>query len=113
MALQNSRQATLHSTKAEIVQLLEALEQGPNTTFERDIVCEEEEAFLLSRDNMEALRVLHSELEYKQHENQAEAERLRERIASLYGRLLLPAEEREAFLASHPGHKPSDIRLVG
>ena len=42
--------------------LLNDLEQGPNTSFERDIVCEEEDSFLLSKENMEALKVLQSEV---------------------------------------------------
>ena len=53
---------TLSNTKKQIIELLEFLEQGPNTSFERDIVCEEEESFLLSRENMEALKVLHQEV---------------------------------------------------
>ncbi|XP_038046048.1 protein regulator of cytokinesis 1-like isoform X2 [Patiria miniata] len=108
----DSRQNILSSTKKEIISLLEDLEQGPNTSFERDIVCEEEDCFLLSKENMEALRVLHEELEFKQRENQGIADHLREQIASLWNRLLFPAEERDEYLASHRGHKPSDIKVL-
>ena len=38
---------------------MEELEQGPDTSFARDVVCEEEESMLLSTDNMKALRALH------------------------------------------------------
>ncbi|XP_022080595.1 protein regulator of cytokinesis 1-like isoform X2 [Acanthaster planci] len=107
-----SRQQILSGTKKKIISLLADLEQGPNTSFERDIVCEEEDSFLLSKENMEALRVLHQELEFKQKENQGIADHLREQIASLWNRLLYPAEERDEYLASHQGYKPSDIKVL-
>ncbi|XP_071793231.1 protein regulator of cytokinesis 1-like isoform X3 [Asterias amurensis] len=108
----DSRQLTLSTTKKQIIELLEFLEQGPNTSFERDIVCEEEESFLLSRENMEALKVLHQELEFKEKENQGIADSLREHIASLWNRLLFPKEEVEEYLASHSAHKPSDLKVL-
>ena len=52
------------STRVNIVQLLEDLERCPNTSFERDIVCEEEDSFLLSTDNMKALRSLYEQVWY-------------------------------------------------
>lgn len=41
---------------------MEDLEQMPDTSFERDVVCEEEEAFCLSIDNITALKVLLSQV---------------------------------------------------
>lgn len=46
------------SIKRQIVVSMEELEQMPDTSFERDVVCEEEEAFCLSVENITALNVL-------------------------------------------------------
>lgn len=37
---------------------MDDLEQQPDTSFEMDVMCEDEEAFCLSDDNIEALKVL-------------------------------------------------------
>lgn len=37
---------------------MDDLEQQPETSFEMDVMCEDEEAFCLSDDNIEALKVL-------------------------------------------------------
>ena len=45
-------------TKKHIVKLLEELDQCPETSFERDIVCEEEDSFQLGTDQMNAIEEL-------------------------------------------------------
>lgn len=37
---------------------MDDLDQLPETSFEKDIVCEDEEAFCLSKENIDSLRVL-------------------------------------------------------
>ena len=49
--------------KKRTVKLFDDLDQNPNTSFERDIVCEEEDSFLLSTENMKALQIVKDELE--------------------------------------------------
>ena len=41
---------------------MEDLERCPNTSFERDVLCETEDSFLLSNENMKALRFLHEQV---------------------------------------------------
>ena len=53
---QEKRQNLFVSMKKNIVKMLEDLEQCPNTSFERDLLCEEDDSFLLTNDNMAALR---------------------------------------------------------
>ena len=48
--------------KRQIVVCMEDLEQMPDTSFERDVVCEDEEAFCLSTENITALKVLLSQV---------------------------------------------------
>lgn len=50
------------AAKLEIEQLLEELEQSPNTTFEKDIICEDDDTFVLSQKNMQALQLLQEEV---------------------------------------------------
>lgn len=37
---------------------MDDLDQLPETSFEKDLVCEDEEAFCLSKDNIDSLKVL-------------------------------------------------------
>ncbi|NXY92232.1 PRC1 regulator, partial [Alcedo cyanopectus] len=46
------------SCKRQIIVLMEELDHTPDTSFERDVVCEDEEAFCLSVDNIAALQNL-------------------------------------------------------
>lgn len=50
------------SIKRQIIAFMEDLEQMPETSFERDVVCEEEEEFCLSIENITALKVLLSQV---------------------------------------------------
>ena len=44
------------------MKLIDELEHCPDTSFERDIVCEEEDSFLLSTENMQAMKKFHEEV---------------------------------------------------
>ncbi|XP_070541094.1 protein regulator of cytokinesis 1-like [Ptychodera flava] len=99
-------------TKQNIIVILEDLEQCPNTSFERDIVCEEEDSFLLSSENMAALKTLYTELQGKQKEVADIADSLRESITTLWDRLMVDSSEREKFLAEHSGYKPKVIEAL-
>uniref|UniRef100_A0AAY5EN08 Protein regulator of cytokinesis 1a n=1 Tax=Electrophorus electricus TaxID=8005 RepID=A0AAY5EN08_ELEEL len=56
------RHAEFVTIKRQIVACMEDLEQMPDTSFEREVVCEDEEAFCLSTENITALKVLLSQL---------------------------------------------------
>ncbi|KAM9497181.1 protein regulator of cytokinesis 1a isoform 1-T1 [Clarias gariepinus] len=88
------------SIKRQIVACMEDLEQIPDTSFERDVVCEEEEAFCLSIDNITALKVLLSQLENRKEEIEATCISYRGRIAELWERLQIPQDERDS-IAEH------------
>lgn len=44
--------------KKKIILCMDDLDQLPETSFEKDLVCEDEEAFCLSTDNIDSLKVL-------------------------------------------------------
>lgn len=60
--LQECRHDEFVSIKKEIIVCMDDLEQRPETSFEMDVMCEDEEAFCLSRDNIAALKLLLSQV---------------------------------------------------
>ncbi|NXF50582.1 PRC1 regulator, partial [Oceanites oceanicus] len=84
------------SNKRQIILLMEELDHTPDTSFERDVVCEDEEGFCLSTDNIAALQNLLQQLEARRSLNEAVCTELRSRIVVLWERLQVPVEERES-----------------
>lgn len=62
MSLQERRHDDFVSIKKEIIVCMNDLEQHPETSFEVDVMCEDEEAFCLSNDNIDALKLLLSQV---------------------------------------------------
>lgn len=58
VCLQEHRHTEFMEMKRRITALMEDLEQPPDSTFEKDAVCEDEEAFCLSVENINSLKVL-------------------------------------------------------
>ncbi|XP_025976032.2 protein regulator of cytokinesis 1 isoform X1 [Dromaius novaehollandiae] len=93
------------STKQQIILCMEELDHTPDTSFERDVVCEDEEAFCLSTDNIAALQDLLQQLEARRSLNEAVCAELRSRILALWERLQIPVEERESFTVHMTGSR--------
>ncbi|KAM7002093.1 protein regulator of cytokinesis 1-like [Tautogolabrus adspersus] len=85
------------SVKREISTCMDDLERQPDTSFEMDVMCEDEEAFCLSNDNIAALKLLLSQLQEHKAENELRCSSLRTKIQELWERLQIPQEEREAL----------------
>ncbi|XP_046890476.1 protein regulator of cytokinesis 1-like isoform X2 [Hypomesus transpacificus] len=83
--------------KRQIIQCMEDLDQLPDTSFERDVVCEDEEAFCLSNDNISTLKLLLGQLEERKAENELRCSAYRGKIQELWERLQVPLEERDAI----------------
>uniref|UniRef100_A0AAZ3SCZ1 Protein regulator of cytokinesis 1 n=1 Tax=Oncorhynchus tshawytscha TaxID=74940 RepID=A0AAZ3SCZ1_ONCTS len=83
--------------KRLIIVCMEELDQLPDTSFERDVVCEDEEAFCLSIDNITALRLLLGQLEDRKTENELVCNSYRSKIQELWERLQVLQEEREGM----------------
>lgn len=56
--LQERRREEFVSIKRQVILCMEELDHTPDTSFEREVVCEDEEAFCLSTDNIAALQNL-------------------------------------------------------
>ncbi|KAK6309377.1 hypothetical protein J4Q44_G00208400 [Coregonus suidteri] len=83
--------------KRQIMACMEELDQLPDTSFERDVVCEDEDAFCLSNDNITALQLLLGQLEDRKTANELVCNSYRTKIQELWERLQLPQEEREGI----------------
>uniref|UniRef100_A0AAY4CND0 Protein regulator of cytokinesis 1a n=1 Tax=Denticeps clupeoides TaxID=299321 RepID=A0AAY4CND0_9TELE len=94
------RHAEFVALKKQIICCMEDLEQMPDTSFERDVVCEDEDAFCLSAENITALKTLLNRLESRKTENEALCSTYRSRIQDLWERLQVPQEDRE-ILTEH------------
>ncbi|XP_006769662.1 PREDICTED: protein regulator of cytokinesis 1 [Myotis davidii] len=100
-----SRREEFVSIKRQIILCMEELDHTPDTSFERDVVCEDEEAFCLSLENIAALQKLLQQLEMRKSQNEAVCEGLRAQIRELWDRLQIPEEEREAVAMVMTGSK--------
>nr|XP_025045293.1 protein regulator of cytokinesis 1-like [Pelodiscus sinensis] len=91
--LQGRRREEFVSIKRQIILCMEELEHVPDTSFERDVVCEDEDAFCLSLENIAALRALLQQLEARRAVNEAACGGGRVRVVALWGRLQGGLEE--------------------
>ena len=104
------REKIFDTLKAGVLQFLEELEQSPEDSFVQQVVCtDEDEDAPLGKADLQQLRTVHSDLEFKVGENEAKSLELRESIRNLWDLLQIPSEEQEAILATAPKHTPSNI----
>ncbi|XP_045680781.1 protein regulator of cytokinesis 1 isoform X2 [Phyllostomus hastatus] len=100
-----SRREEFVALKRQIILCMEELDHTPDTSFERDVVCEDEDAFCLSLENIATLQKLLQQLDMRKSQNEAACEGLRAQIQELWDRLQIPAEEREALAMVMTGSK--------
>ncbi|XP_042243618.1 protein regulator of cytokinesis 1-like isoform X2 [Homarus americanus] len=103
------REKTFRSLKAGLLKFLEQLEQSPEDTISQEVICCDNEDIPLSKVDLQYLKTVHSDLEFRVQENKAKSEELREKIANIWSMLEVPREEQQAFLATAPKHTPSNI----
>lgn len=97
------------SLKKEIALCMDYLERQPETSFETDVMCEDEEAFCLSTDNISALKMLLNQLQERKAEIEMRCASYRTKILELWERLKIPQEERD--LLSEHMHKTKKINI--
>lgn len=107
--LKDEREATYRRLKMGLLGFLEQLEQSPEDTFTREVVYSDDEDISLDQATIQRLRSVHSDLDFQVKENMAKSLDLRERITSLWVLLEVSEEDRQAFLATAPGHTPSSL----
>ncbi|XP_041320954.1 protein regulator of cytokinesis 1 isoform X2 [Pyrgilauda ruficollis] len=110
--LKEQRREEFVTNKRQIILLMEELDHTPDTSFERDVVCEDEEAFCLSENNITALHSLLQQLEARRALNEAVCAELRARILTLWERLQIPQEERESSAVHLAGSRVRTRRAL-
>jgi protein regulator of cytokinesis 1 len=96
--------------KCEILNLYEKMDSEPKTSFERMVVCEDDEAFILSSSNLESVEKMLYDLQNQLQASIKYADDIRERISVLFDKLELPGKD--SFLAAHRGFSKMVIEEV-
>ncbi|KAM4573381.1 protein regulator of cytokinesis 1-like [Odontesthes bonariensis] len=100
------------SIKKEIIVCMDDLEHSPETSFEMEVMCEDEEAFCLSNDNIATLKLLLSQLQERQVEKDLLCSGFRTKIQELWERLQIPQEDREALSEHMVESKKKNIEAL-
>ncbi|KAM9853918.1 protein regulator of cytokinesis 1-like [Aulostomus maculatus] len=100
------------SVKKEIISCMDDLERHPETSFEVDVMCEDEEAFCLSDDNIDALRKLLTQLQEHKAENELRCSALRTKVLELWERLKITQEERDTISEHMASSKRKNIEAL-
>ena len=96
--------------KCEILNLYEKMDSEPRTSFERMVVCEDDEDFILSSSNLESVEKMLYDLQNQLEASIKYADDLRERISVLFDKLELPGKD--SFLVAHSGFSKMVIEEV-
>lgn len=83
------------SLRAEIRRCLDEIGRQPENSLERDAICEDDEAFFLTPQNIKALKVLKEQLEIKKEELLSTLNKLKEKVGDLWKLLQISQEEQE------------------
>ncbi|XP_072261506.1 protein regulator of cytokinesis 1-like isoform X2 [Pyxicephalus adspersus] len=83
------------SLRAEIRQCLDEMGRQPENSLEQDAICEDEEAFFLTPENIKALTVLKAQLELKKEALLSTLNSVKEKVEGLWELLQIGQEERE------------------
>ncbi|XP_039606313.1 protein regulator of cytokinesis 1 isoform X1 [Polypterus senegalus] len=86
--------------RQQIHQLMKEIGHDPETTLEKDAVCDDAEAFLLTKENISALQLIVCQLEVKKDDLLSTKDNLKSKVYNLWSRLEFTEEEIKHFEAS-------------
>ncbi|XP_062867806.1 protein regulator of cytokinesis 1 [Trichomycterus rosablanca] len=105
-----SRVKVFSGLREEIRSLMDEMGHEPETSLERESVSSDTDIFLLTHDNIKALKLLLAQLEMKRESLVSSRDKLKDRATSLWYRLGCPEEEAEEFKREAPTTLCDDIR---
>ncbi|XP_030625973.1 protein regulator of cytokinesis 1 [Chanos chanos] len=105
-----SRVKVFSGLREDIRNLMEEMGHEPETSLERESVCPDADIFLLTHENIKALKLLLSQLEVKKESLISARDKLKERATSLWTRLGCPEQESERFQDNTRRTVNDDIR---
>ncbi|XP_017568790.1 protein regulator of cytokinesis 1 [Pygocentrus nattereri] len=92
-----SRVKVFSGLREDIRNLMDEMGHEPETTLERESVCSDTDIFLLTHENIKALKLLLSQLEMKKESLILTRDKLKDRAMSLWNRLSCPEQEAAEF----------------
>lgn len=99
--------------RAEIRQCLDEMGRQPENSLEQDAICEDEEAFFLTSENIKALTVLKAQLELKREALVSALNTVQERVHSLWDLLQVTKEEKDACQKISGSSISDELRMWG
>ncbi|XP_051956723.1 protein regulator of cytokinesis 1-like [Xyrauchen texanus] len=105
-----SRVKVFSGLREDIRSLMDEMGHEPESSLERESICPDTDIFLLTHDNIKALKLLLSQLEMKKESLISARDKLKERATSLWNRLSCPEPEGEAFHEAAMSTLSDDIR---
>jgi protein regulator of cytokinesis 1 len=105
----NDRQTEFLALREKVLGLWKELEMEPHEQFEQQVATGDIRVFVLSSENLTRLNKFYAELEEEATHLEARAHQLRGTIRSLWERLEVPQDQRDAFSQLYTGHKPKII----
>ncbi|KAI2651416.1 Protein regulator of cytokinesis 1 [Labeo rohita] len=105
-----SREKVFSGLREDIRNLMDEMGHEPESSLERESICPDTDIFLLTHDNIKALKLLLSQLELKKESLISARDKLKERATSLWNRLSCPEPEGEAFREAAMSTLSDDIR---
>uniref|UniRef100_A0A672RSA8 Uncharacterized protein n=1 Tax=Sinocyclocheilus grahami TaxID=75366 RepID=A0A672RSA8_SINGR len=105
-----SREKVFSGLREDIRSLMGEMGHEPESSLERESICPDTDIFLLTHDNIKALKLLLSQLAMKKESLISARDKLKERATSLWNRLSCPEPESEAFREAAMSTLSDDIR---
>ncbi|XP_007240917.3 protein regulator of cytokinesis 1 isoform X1 [Astyanax mexicanus] len=105
-----SRVKVFSGLREDIKNLMDEMGHEPETSLERDSVGSDTDIFLLTHENIQALKLLLSQLEIKKESLISSRDKLKNRATSLWHRLSYPEEEAEEFKQEALSTLSDDLR---
>ncbi|XP_020555936.1 protein regulator of cytokinesis 1 isoform X4 [Oryzias latipes] len=91
------RHAEFRELKKRVILCMEELDHIPESSFEKDVVYEDQDSFCLSKDNAASLRLLLHQLEERRGEQEGRCQAHRAKIGQLWELLQVSTGDREAL----------------
>ncbi|XP_077452393.1 protein regulator of cytokinesis 1-like [Stigmatopora argus] len=100
------------SLKQQIIACMNDLERSAQTSFEKDVMCEDNEASCLSTSNIDMLKKFLAQLQARKAKNEQLCTELRSKLRQLWDRLKIALEERENFSQHMTASKKCNIEAL-
>ncbi|XP_065142849.1 protein regulator of cytokinesis 1 [Paramisgurnus dabryanus] len=105
-----SRVKVFSGLRKDIKSVMDEMGHEPDSSLERDSISPDSDIFLLTNDNIKALKLLLSQLEIKKESLISARDKLKEQATSLWYRLSCPEPEGKAFREDAMSTLSDDIR---